>query len=507
MSSEESDCPLCLLPLSTYDNAHPIQCSSQHCNFNCCLDCLQQMIKATKDESTEASDGNVFKVFLHCPNCRSNLGPSIRDTVLLRKVDKRLKDTNNNNNDIVDETKLPASELQFQKAIKDDVDISNAIEEAKQREDEFFGRDKSLDFYLGKSASISAEESVMRQESVWSFDDEEGVEIGIDNGPHKSFVFRHHSQMNLSTSTVDEEEVNLEDVPADLTLLAGLHAFMTDQEQQFITSQFISGNTNKLAVATEMMHYVSLTAKQGIKPSMKREKSMLIRQPTAQRSVLASITELIKEGNDARKIEDEKEGRNAVGVVASQLKTLAGGKRNQKQLVDMEMKQQMQYMKSHPLPLRMPKYVELVSTTSNDFSCQFVDDTWDGTVLDAYSKITVSKSLLGKISISKQHAESSGIRRVIDAGSSDNSKTKGKGYIDIERPRVIIASINKEMGRQGVVKGDVVSHFNGEEFNGTAAELKELIDTSRYEGEVLTFALNADAAVAEALRRRSMISE
>jgi len=465
------------------------------------------MIKATKDESNEASDGNTFKVFLHCPNCRSNLGPSIRDTILLRKVDKRLKDTNNN--EIVDETKLPASELRFQKAIKDDVDISNAIEEAKQREDEFFGRDKSLDFYLGKSASISAEESVMRQESVWSFDDEEGVEIGIDNGPHKSFVFRHHSRIDLSTSTIDEEEKNLGDVPVDLTLLSGLDGFMTDQEQQFITSQFVSGNTNKLAVAVEMMFYVGLTAKQGIKPNMKRKKSMLIRQPTAaQRSVLASITELIKEGNEARKIEDETKGRNAVGVVATQLKTLAGGKRNQKQLVDMEMKHQMQYMKSHPLPLRMPKYVELVSTTAKDFSCTFADDIWDGTVLDAFSKITVRTSLLSsKITISKEHAESSGIRRVIDAGSSDNSKTKGKGYIDIERPRVIIASINKEMGRQGVVKGDVVSHFNGEEFKGTASELKELIDTSRYEGEVLTFALNADAAVAEALRRRSLISD
>jgi len=462
------------------------------------------MIQATKDESTEASDGNTFKVFLHCPNCRSNLGPSIRDTILLRKVDKRLKDTNNN--EIVDETKLPASELRFQTALKDDVDISNAIEEAKQREDEFFGRDKSLDFYLGKSASISAES--MRQESVWSFDDEEGVEISIDNGPHKSFVFRHHSQIDLSTSTIDEDEVNLEDVPADLTLLSGLDGFMTEQEKQFVTSQFISGDSNKLAVATEIMHYVSLTAKQGIKPSMKRKKSMLIRQPTAQRSVLASISELIKEGNEARKIEAEKEGRNTVGVVASQLKTIAGGKRNKKQLVDIEMKQQMQYMKSHPLPLRMPKYVEVVSSTAKDFSCTFVDDTWNGTVLDAYSKITVRSSLLSsKVTISKQHAESSGIRRVIDAGSSDNSKTKGKGYIDIERPRVIIASINKEMGRQGVVKGDVVSHFNGEEFKGTAAELKELIDTSRYEGELLTFALNADAAVAEALRRRSLISD
>ena len=53
------------------------------------MGCLENMISATKDDAISvASDGNAFRVFLHCPNCRGNLGPSIRDTVLLRTVDK-----------------------------------------------------------------------------------------------------------------------------------------------------------------------------------------------------------------------------------------------------------------------------------------------------------------------------------------------------------------------------------------------------------------------------------
>ena len=50
----------------------------------------------------------------------------------------------------------------------------------------------------------------------------------------------------------------------------------------------------------------------------------------------------------------------------------------------------------------------------------------------------------------------------------------------------------------------MVTHFNGEEFKGNATELTELIK-DRKEGEMLTFVFNADAAVAEALKRRAVI--
>lgn len=126
------------------------------------------------------------------------------------------------------------------------------------------------------------------------------------------------------------------------------------------------------------------------------------------------------------------------------------------------------------------------------------------TVLDAFSKISVQKSLLGHIKVTKQHAESIGIRAVIDAGANQSTRSDPKGYIDTVRPRVIIASINRGLGQHGIVKGDVLTHFNGEQFGGTASEIMEII-ASKSAGEVLTFVFNADDAVAEALKRRSII--
>ena len=35
-SAEIDDCPLCLLPLESYDRAHPLQCPSRRCHFNFC---------------------------------------------------------------------------------------------------------------------------------------------------------------------------------------------------------------------------------------------------------------------------------------------------------------------------------------------------------------------------------------------------------------------------------------------------------------------------------------
>ena len=266
-----------------------------------------------------------------------------------------------------------------------DADVLAAVEGAQNREDEFFGRGIEVESrafqYLSKLSTGSANTTGSSQKggSVWSFDDEEGVEADL-SGPHKSFIFRHHSQMKINVEEVEEPKM----VEADPTLLCGLDAFMTEQEQQFVTAQLISGDTAKLSVATEMLHYVSALSREGIKPNLKRQRSsLMVRNPSMTRSMLASIKEVIREGNEARRKEDER----AVGVVATHLTAaaqgVAGGRRVQKRLVDLEMKKQMKYMTMHPLPLRMPKYAE--ATASRNVTCmKFVDDMWDGTVLDAF---------------------------------------------------------------------------------------------------------------------------
>jgi len=499
---ENEDCPICLLPLESYDYTHLLQCPSTRCQFNCCMDCLERMIKSCKDECVEASDGNTFRVALQCPNCRSpHLGLTIRDTLLLRKVDKCLHRADGGEK--MDE-KLSASELRFKEALEMDEDVASAIAGARHREDVFFGRNTFHD-----EKSINSENTVdltdkmwagslTEQESIWSFDDEEGFEADL-TGAHKSFISRHHS--NEKVDEVVEEPERLEDVQADSTLLGGLHAFMSDQEQQFVTAHLISGDPARLAVATEMMHYVAALSRQEIKqPKMNK------REVSLDKSVRTKVKEVIKEGNEARRLKEEKESRNAVSDMAKQLTTVhvggvAGGRRVMKRQVDMELRKQIKYMELHPLPLRMPKYAVVTANKIEMAGLTFWDDVWDGTILDAFSKITVTKSLLGHTTVAKQPLENSGVQSVIDAGSL---KSKGKGYIDTYKPRVLVASINRDLGQQGIVKGDVVSHFNGEPFIGTATELSELID-SRFEGEILTIVFNADNAVAEALKRRSMV--
>jgi len=159
--------------------------------------------------------------------------------------------------DVVDE-RLSASELRLKHALERDEDIASAIEGARQREDDFLGigieaDDSKASFeYLGCSSGKSLSRSFSNnRDPLWSFDDEEGLEADWSNGPHHAFVFRHHSREELNNC--NEDEPMHKDVKADSTLLFGLDAFMTDQEQQFMTSQLISGDTNRLAAATEMM--------------------------------------------------------------------------------------------------------------------------------------------------------------------------------------------------------------------------------------------------------------
>ena len=405
---------------------------------------------------------------------------------------------------------LSASELRFKYALEKEEDVSSAIEAALQREQEFFGVGLEMDF--GSSDRIpdlcaTGGKGGSGESQIWSFDDEEGVEADLVNGVHKSFVYRHHSmdERRLERGGVGEAGATAEkimtDVEPDSTLLFGLDPFMTPQEQQFLTYLMTSGDTTKLAAATELMHYISALSLQGIMPNLKRQRSGV------GRSMLESLREVIREGNEARMAEQEREARHSAGVMARHLvdgvKGLAGEKRIQKKRVDFEMRRQMEYMEWHPLPVRMPKYAELraYNKANHSFALEFLDDVWDGTVLDAFSKICVNKGLLGNVTVTKRYAESKGIRNIIDVGSP---KSRGKGYIDTPKPRVLVASMTNEGGQQGIVKGDVVTHFNGEEFAGTASELAAAIG-SKQEGELLTFAFNADRAVAEALRRRSLI--
>ena len=71
-----------------------------------------------------------------------------------------------------------------------------------------------------------------------------------------------------------------------------------------------------------------------------------------------------------------------------------------------------------------------------------------------------------------------------------------------------MGSVRGQAGKSGIMKGDVVTHVNGEAFGGDASMLNSLLARTYEEygddGEVM-MVVNAEECTAEALRLRSRV--
>ena len=158
-----------------------------------------------------------------------------------------------------------------------------------------------------------------------------------------------------------------------------------------------------------------------------------------------------------------------------------------------------EFMKFHPLPVRMPKYCELpfgdvinctrpfLSSFDEDddmldgpmstigdgagggiagvlpfrcgpkptkFPVGFIDDTWDGSVMDAFCKITIHP-ITGHIQKHSSRLNHHGVVNVLaeghDLGDSDSYKNFGIARIDVETPRVLISQVSGDAGKEGIM--------------------------------------------------------
>jgi hypothetical protein len=374
---------------------------------------------------------------------------------LLRKVDFILL-----NPDLSDED-LTASQLRT-KNVMDNQEIQDAIATARKLEASFFG----------KQCFEEEEENDENDfESLIEYGYEEwGVEADLQNGAHKSF--RVPKSMKPKNESV-----------IDQSLLNGLEASLSKEEQEHVTKLMISGDTAKLAEAAKIMEDIDIVNHRGAHLPQR----MLKR---------GSIYELIADCEKAR-------GGTIKKKPSSFSKTVS------------DIRKELEYTKLHPLPVRMPKHVTLSlledKHVSGAFSngekwkgiapLVFRDYKWDGTVKDAFCKITINP-LTGKISKKYPPHDHPGVLNVLGKGRI--VKNFGDARIDVECDRVIVECVRSEAGKLGVMKGDVVTHLNGEEFKGNAADLLAAIQKRTDTYETFTLVLNAERSVAEALKRRAM---
>ena len=159
----------------------------------------------------------------------------------------------------------------------------------------------------------------------------------------------------------------------------------------------------------------------------------------------------------------------------------------------------------HPLPSRMPRYACLEAFNPRFHRTAplfFLDDEWDGSLTDAFGRpshqvreptSTMTKKL--------REAEEDGVHNLLLSGGGSWIET----HISTPRQRVVVARVSGLAGRQGIKQGDVVTHVNGEKFEGNADALLNFIGTTYQSSEIFTLVVNAEECTAEALKLRAHI--
>lgn len=238
-------CPICLELMQECDFAHLLHCK---CGFNMCMTCIGSLISSSKDDFQEASDGNLHvKIYLNCPNCRSDLSNSIRDTLLLRKVNALV-------NNKLPEPEWTDSQIRLKKVLHTK-SVQKAISEAKKLERECFGNgeNESLAHY-DEGEDLENDENFLNDSvskeygqstSAW------GVEADITNGVHTSF-YVPHVEGEMNPTLIREEAIKI-----DPTLFPGLDYFLSEEQRIEVTSLMTSGDPFLLAEAAEILYNVA----------------------------------------------------------------------------------------------------------------------------------------------------------------------------------------------------------------------------------------------------------
>jgi hypothetical protein len=291
----------------------------------------------------------------------------------------------------------------------------------------------------------------------------------------------------------------------DKTLFLGSDRNRSEEQLQTLTALLTSGDVNDLVKAAHILKYGSSPSRAASRVFSPRGSMLLAGSPLGSplaspraslcsrrmsvsgnkldagldHSRRGSIYALLSEAEQVKRSKEAKDAKDGhVQTQSSIIEAL------------MAIEREADLLRNCPLPVRMPKSILLSLDNSESLPLSFCDDTWDGTVKDAFCKIHIG--LFKKVT---QHTTR-------HPGVSTILNSDGPVRIDTEHRRVLIASVRPECGSQGAMKGDVVSHVNGKAIGDCTAE--ELVTKIKSLGGKVQLVLNADPAVAQALKLRSI---
>ena len=424
---------ICLDRMTPADLAHPLMCSSSACCYNFCCNCIESLIerKQTKKvfpgRQEEADDTEELKsgdrrsgedIILHCPNCRSDLGPTICDTILLRKVDQASSTIEDDSDEEI------GRKLALKKAMGVDVTLLREIAQARDREAQFWKKKCAI-----QSRSSSGTSSEIRgrrmsftntpPEKCEEDSDEWGFEVDIRVGAHES--------IKLPNELFSFPAYQSNEIKADRTLLCGLESVIVREDQEQLTRYLISGDTAELATAARILATVAesvhlrrpsgsgdgttttaTTAAGGVGGAANASARSSSPHQMARRTSVYSWIEVGKKARShsaspmRREQQDSTSSSRNVMWLNDHNNSFYAVKAAKHRQIERQLREKLAYMRHHPLPVRMPKYAEFTiqlegsptqletSQIVKSLPFRFCNDAWDGTVNDAFSKIYVS---------------------------------------------------------------------------------------------------------------------
>lgn len=596
---EEVLCLICQESLQTCDWTHPIQCAN--CTFNCCSECLEHLLIVTNNNNNNNPSQKIFEeenntimvaTVVHCPNCRSDLSPTMCDTLLLRTVDTCQSPS------LLQQQQQPAGcnninnrWTELKEAMSGNEQLAFEIAAAREREGQFWEQ-KERRFLDRQTTTAEQQQTPPRSTTTTTTavsadeDDEEDYEDEVDEDDDEEEDEEVYRPIHKSTDALVHEEWGLEvdartgvhesiKMPRDQqimqqsseqrrpdkTLLAGLDGAMSVPEQETVTRHLVSGDPAELALAAKLL---SGTAEKIRGFQQQRKQSAFLpstgtgavenddnstadssketkqsNSPSAMESHLVLVLKLIEAGKVARRRTNMSNGNKSSpgggGIQErkgngprSPYTKMASVKAAHHRMVDVELRAQLAFLKRHPLPARMPKYCEIVinfddiamSDANHIVKClpfRFCNDTWDGTLLDAFARISVREprprlpsgknyapiptqysTFVDKYAV-KHHRRQAGLNegvRQMMGWCEGSGGGNGTMRLDTSHPRVLIAavvadthcytttvpqssnSISSSTGMpwasvlhgSGVVPGDVLTQLNGVELRDVTVD-------------------------------------
>lgn len=270
--------------------------------------------------------------------------------------------------------------------------------------------------------------------------------VSIDEAPSEE---GNNEEKNPILSTASFEKSNKPtDLFVDVALFRGMQFAMTMEEQHFVTLLMTSGQASKLAQAAEILRSIGVMSRQGVTPSMRSNEKPPPPPPPPRRYPNRSpVSSNLRSGRSS-------------SVAVGRVMALSNNQSNSPAIAAANKKERMKqaqitsFNKLNPLPTRMPLFCSIPTS-------DFINPR-----ARAYPILFASKD-----------------------------------------DKVIVTRIKAPCNKYGICRGDVVTHVNGEEFNGSADMLMTtiLLCCSENEDMGFSFVLNADDETAEKLKLRASL--